>query len=455
MTINLLAVISLSWPFVAGLGALPALVPGKDAPPGENGTLYLLAAAWSFGLCANYALVLLIGALGPALAAGAVLALCLGLAALWRRRGGNFRPACWRPWVIAAIILAAATSFIVLTPLRDWDARSIWFFHAKMIFYGGGLSPAIGLTDGMTFHHPDYPMLVAAFGGEIAWVVGFWNEFLPKLSLALLLPVPILCVMTFRHTPLSMLVAALAFVLIPGQFLHDGYMDGYLALYSACAILFLVAWVEGAGDDAFLAAAGALGVVLGLKLDGQVALIAMSLSAGLLMLRGRLRPPRPSTRTAMVAAFPFVGYFTWHVLAVLWSLHRERFSLANAWPRFEDPAALWQIADSALLQARVSLPVLAVLGVYVFARRKRPAMAVNALFPLLAGLLYLAGMCLILAMTAADLTWQLQTAAGRIMRTGTALVAAAAILTLRDLERADERSVIARLSESCTRWLSP
>src|SRR5205807_1272968 len=77
---------------------------------------------------------------------------------------------------------------IFAEPLQDWDARSIWFFHAKMIWTEGALSKASGWNHSSTrWSHPDYPKLVPSIAAQLAYIKGFWNEFLPKGSLLIML----------------------------------------------------------------------------------------------------------------------------------------------------------------------------------------------------------------------------------------------------------------------------
>ncbi len=431
----MLAALSLAWPYIAGLGGLPALVVGSREPSDEATNLRLLAAVWSFGLCLNYALLLLLGQLTPALAAGCLISLCLGLAALWRCRARFARPDRWRPWLIAFGVLVGGTFAILLDPLQDWDARSIWFFHGKMIFYSGGLTTATGL-DLAGVPHPNYPKLVPALAGQIAAVIGFWNEYLPKLSLALLLPVPILTVLTLRRTPVSMTLAILAFILITNQFLSNGSMDGYLAIYAACAAFFLVDWLEGGGDAAFLAAAGTLGVAGGLKVEGQVVYLSLALAFAVLLAMRKLSLPRPSRPALFLAALPFAGLILWHVLVFRWALKGDAYSFAQAWLRLGDPLVLWQIVHQALLHSRLYVPVLILLGILALARFRGMRLSSSAMLPLLAGLIYLAAVCLVFAMTPMDLMVQLATAAGRVVRSGTELLLVGAVLVARDLERA-------------------
>ena len=69
------------------------------------------------------------------------------------------------------------------TPTFEWDARSIWLFHAKRIFYENSI---FFLVDNYAqFSHNDYPKLAPAFASSLAVLVGHWNEVFPKLAFSL------------------------------------------------------------------------------------------------------------------------------------------------------------------------------------------------------------------------------------------------------------------------------
>ena len=59
----MLAVLSLSWFFIAGLGALPVLALARRGSSPEPADLRLLAVIWSYGLCLDYLLLLLLRSL--------------------------------------------------------------------------------------------------------------------------------------------------------------------------------------------------------------------------------------------------------------------------------------------------------------------------------------------------------------------------------------------------------
>ena len=80
------------------------------------------------------------------------------------------------------------------TPTFEWDARSIWLFHAKRIFYENSIYV---LGDNYAFGHNEYPNLAPAFASSLAILVGHWNEVFPKLSFTLMFLPPLILTYSF------------------------------------------------------------------------------------------------------------------------------------------------------------------------------------------------------------------------------------------------------------------
>ena len=81
------------------------------------------------------------------------------------------------------------------TPAYEWDARSIWLFHAKRIFYDNSI---FSVSDNYAiFSHNDYPSLVPAFSSAVATLFGYWNEVFPKLSFSLMFLPPLILTFSF------------------------------------------------------------------------------------------------------------------------------------------------------------------------------------------------------------------------------------------------------------------
>lgn len=72
----------------------------------------------------------------------------------------------------------AATSFT--SPLIAWDARSIWFFHGKVFFFDGGISPELLKNQLYLWSHPEYPPFIPLLSVFHAHFLGEWSEVLNK-----------------------------------------------------------------------------------------------------------------------------------------------------------------------------------------------------------------------------------------------------------------------------------
>ena len=128
---------------------------------------------------------------------------------------------------------------IFLEPIDSWDARSIWYFHGKILFFDQGFNPVHWTHHEFEFAHLDYPKISSLLAAQIASLGGRWNDYLPKLNLAVFL---VLFQMGIYGLPFSNRLAwfsSLSGLLIAGALSWNGYMDGYLALFIFLATLYL------------------------------------------------------------------------------------------------------------------------------------------------------------------------------------------------------------------------
>ena len=122
------------------------------------------------------------------------------------------------------------------TPAFEWDARSIWLFHAKRIFYENSI---LSVSDNYaSFSHNDYPTLAPAFASSLASLVGYWNEVFPKISFTLMFFPPLLLAgVFFKNTKYLIFLSIVFFIL--GKFLLNGWMDGLVAIYFCLSSLLI------------------------------------------------------------------------------------------------------------------------------------------------------------------------------------------------------------------------
>ena len=140
-------------------------------------------------------------------------------------------------------IFFLALLFISLgTPTFEWDARSIWLFHAKRIFYEGTI---FSVTDNYaSFSHNAYPKISSAFASSLGVLIGHWNEVFPKIAfLFMFLPPLILAYSIFKKSQYIIFLSIILFII--GKFLFNGWMDGLVAVYfSFSAFLFYILIIE-------------------------------------------------------------------------------------------------------------------------------------------------------------------------------------------------------------------
>ena len=346
-----------------------------------------------------------------------------------------------------AIALAVVCLFagpILLEPLTAWDARSIWFFHAKQIFFDDGLNLTRGWNNPeYGLFHPAYPKLLPLLAAEAAYIAGMWNEYLPKASLLVLLTPIVLALLSLaRGARLSASFLSLMFLLGPGEMIRTGYPDGYLALYTGMGLLFLSRWLDERGSLDLIAGVLYLGVALNLKNEG--ALIALCAGiCGLLFLRW---PHVDGQHLGKVRELP-----VYHVLAIIlplttyvaWSIIRNRWGLSddllggNSFQRgFQrmNGGDIFMIIRATFMQSyfvwTLGLLFAAVVAAKLFHIRPR----LSSAYPMIVGVLYAIGLCVVYLATPYSLAWHLQMSADRVMLVPIYGVIASVYLILHEIE---------------------
>lgn len=383
--------------------------------------------AFAVALLGDLALVLIFGSLRISIAG----ALLLALAAV----GGGSRRAIsqWR-FALLVFLFLLATAQTVLDPISGWDARSIWFFHAKMIFYSGGLVEGAGWANpAWAWTHAVYPKLGPVLAAQIAWGAGFWNEYLPKLGPALLLLPALFWLIgeTRRRTVSSWLL--LIWLLAKTQPMNrDGYMDGWVALYLALSVVFLGRWLaerlgENSGSLATDAGVGcaALGLAAAIKSEFAVFLPAALLSAtayaAYRYARSGVRMDwRRLTLAGAGLGLALVPFFLWTVRQRQWGLTGwlkvDGAAVQRLWERLSDGKTLGLVFRSLWLNPEVTAALFTAAVCLTFTRGRGQSVGI-AIFAFGTALLYLSGISLIYLLTPFDVAWQLNTSANRTLLT--------------------------------------
>ena len=439
--------LSLFLPVLFGIGWLviqlaPSVAEGAHT---RQDAARLLSLALMLGLLVNYAVVLIAGSLVIAFLIAAALAAGGWFFAL--RKTGTLRAVLGLgrlAWVVLLVLAVLFALLMLFLPAAEWDARSIWLFHGKMIFFN---DRALNLAGGWdqpfaSFSHTGYPELGPILFAQFATLAGFWNEYFPKAGLlALLLPAVIGLFAFVRKPGTSGVYLLIMTVFFLGGWLWNGYMDGYLALYAAVACLFLGRWITGNDRRDGIAGIAGLAVTASLKNEGDlVILVALISLAVIVLLRDRsLRPLANliSGRTWSLAASAFLGPIAWMAIKKLWHLPGDMPSSPTDLHLIAErlgqgaagaiATALFVKAEGAKAAGIAAVSIVAALTV----KRRVP---VAAWFLLLTAALYGTAMFWIYLTTNADLNWHLGTSAGRTTLPVIELLAAAAFACLFALE---------------------
>ena len=412
------------------------------------------ALALTCGLVVNYASVLLL----KSVMSGSVLTGILAVAG-WtffffasgdRSLKRPTREGIVKSAVMGAVFLIYAGP-VVYEPLIEWDSRSIWFFHAKLIYFAGTIGPEAGWTHpSLRWSHPDYPNLIPALAAQIAWLGGTWNEYFPKIALLPVIFASVLWIFRFYRTSLSFFLLLAAFPLFLDGWISCGNMDAHLTLFFMAALLLAGQACISRRPLDCIGSICCLMVLPYLKNEGALAIVAVLCSLPLLMMAVRL-PPRGMLCGAVESVRA-----NWRVLGLLlilalpwflWGAIKQEADLSNDMDLFSLASmgrllnrlsdGSWKlIVNRSFLEVRTEALLLVVMMVASFSSRKAlPRECLPALFT---GVIYLTGMLTIYLMTHHILIWHLDTSVERVMLAVRGCMVVATFFMLRAAEMTRE-----------------
>lgn len=414
-------------PFLAALGLAVAAPLKRPSILLNHECTRLLTLALTSGILVNYA----VGVVAPSLRwlwiADAVIA-ATAFAWGWRARRTAAVESLsigWLRWLVFVAILLTFSGAILFEPLNEWDARSIWFFAAKRIYFGGGFDISGDWNlPGYAFSHADYPKLLPLLGAQFANAWGRWNEYVPKAGLLVLLA-PVITGLLGLQLRLrwSLFFLVSVTLLTTREFVWNGYVDTYLALYAALSMLYLARWMHTLSALDISLGAAFMGVAVNLKNEGLLlaACMVISLLAWTMLLR-RVRPTlqlRSVPATAWIALLlSAIGLFGWAILKHRLRLENDLQLGAGSFQRFLQRCLDGQIGEVLKgLYSRTDAGKAAILLVViaVIAKCLKCRIPPFAWFPAAVAALYSVGMFGIYMATPHGLSWHIETSAQRTM----------------------------------------
>jgi hypothetical protein len=175
---------------------------------------------------------------------------------------------------VAGTILALWGVLRVFTDLRTRSATDGGVSAATAASVCG-MAYILGIYYIEVLSDPDYPKLVPAIAAQLGYLKGYWNEFLPKGSLVVMLIPLALWVFSFIQRSLSFVLLVLIFFFGFGAWLWNGYMDGYVALYTGVALLLFGRYLSDRTTTDLYAGMCALGIVANLKNEGLLVAVCV------------------------------------------------------------------------------------------------------------------------------------------------------------------------------------
>ena len=427
--IKLCLVIILGLFFLLGQGWLvigPLIHGSLISKKKEIPLLHEIPLVMMSGLIFNYGIVLLFQSLRISFLVGGITSICGNCCFLiyfFRyHQLQNLSPASIKKWTGIAFIGLLFLCPILAEPLSDWDARSIWFFHAKMIYTANTIGLAAGWQNtSAAFSHADYPNLVPVLAAQVTSVVGFWNEYIPKLSLLFMLLPGLAWLFTFGRKSFSF---GILLLLVPFSFsawMWDGYMDGYLALYFAIAMLLLGRYIKSSQVIDLISCICCLIALLYIKNEG----IAAALTGFCLLIIIRLVKKKPYSpvkfwinwKYYFIGVAALMPFFLWEVYKQRWNLSNDLGigtiqGFTRIVSRLTD-GSYKLILQNVFAQVNGAIELLGLVYFASVARKK--SFAKESLPALIAAGVYCLGIIIVYLLTPNDLVWQLNNSISRTM----------------------------------------
>lgn len=427
---KLVLLISLGLAYLLGLGwlAIGAILHGSVSTRKSNIPLIQqLPLLIMGGIVINYGMILSFQSLKISLIVGCIVSIfgiCWFVMSMFRYHKGQVLPLSdINKWIGIAFVCLLFLSPMLAIPLgvRVWDAHAIWFFHAKMIYAAGSIGPSAGWQHpSVVFSHTDYPNLIPALAAQVTYVIGFWNEYIPKISLFFMFVPAAAWLFTFARRSFSFIILLLLIPFSLNHWLWDGHMDGYLALYFSVAMLLIGRYVYSSQPLDMISSIFCLISLPYIKNEGALAtLIGLCIIALLILFQKKLSRQSFLLNwqyylVGLIALLPFA----------LWTLYKQQMHLFNDLDfgsmqsnlriisRFNDGSYKLIFQDS----YKQFEGALLLLGLLYFAsaawNKSLPKESVPAL---LAAGIYFIGIAIIYLSTPHDLVWHLDTSIDRTM----------------------------------------
>lgn len=157
---------------------------------------------------------------------------------------------------------------IIIEPVQLWDARSIWFYSGKIIYFNEGyLFEKFQNDFCYKCDYLLYPKFIPSLTAYVATIFGFWNDYVTKLSLFLLLIPAIFFLREEFNDTLNFFLSLILLIFSLGFFIWNGYADGYLAIYTSISYLCFLKFIQTQKNYYFFMFFISLSIIINLKIE--------------------------------------------------------------------------------------------------------------------------------------------------------------------------------------------
>ena len=387
------------------------------------------------GMTSYYA-ILLLGVPISVVAYGSITAgIALALLQYGSERRQIFRKIEVTHFIFLVIIFAPFLYMVVSEPLRSWDARSIWFFHAKMIFYGGGINDGTGFQEEtVLFSHVDYPNLIPGIAAWAATYAGFWNEYVPKMGLLVLWWIILIALSETKELELFWKIAFIfLFLLYRNELVYNGSMDLWIGIFAFLSHLYFILFIrDGKGVNLANSLYSCL-ILCQIKNEGFLLAIIILFNFAVILFINKHKVNMRHVFTVylrpMLLLIFSLPIFLWAILKHRWNLENDLHlfsinSLENAAKRFNlDMLSLIYeklVKNQGIQELLVMIFALIVISaLYVYIKRIEKSVVFQFLIefitPINTALVYLAGLFVVYLATPLDLSYHLKSSAHRVV----------------------------------------
>lgn len=303
------------------------------------------------------------------------------------------------------------------SPSKEWDARSIWLFHAKRIFFDNNLYAQLDGYCGWS--HNDYPVLIPALSASLAKIIGYWNEVFPKLSSILaFIPAILLLSSVLKHRFKQLLLCNLLLFILYKHFI-SGYMDGILAIYFTAASLLIYLLTAPAGERLDLNSNQRLWLYLSsffvfssltlIKNEGLVLFVVLVSAA--FLTRIIFRKTRITATTIIIFLVSLAPIAIWKIVCAKSGVNNDLAGsnlTTQLMGRVFLIGAYLKIVAALVFNSRVYLPLM----LFIFVA-KDLKYRTGVIFIAFSSLLYFCILFAVYLSTPAELVWHLNTSASR------------------------------------------